>query len=278
MEGLSIRLVPFTLQKANKGKMKNGHGNGQDKAGRMQRMKRVLILEDNTAAAYSLEKAVKNLDANAEVTCVTQYTDACMMVTDRFFDLFIVDIILDKSYAHDTSGLEFISFLRNMKQYEFAPVIITTSLDSPKMHAYDKLHCYQYLEKPYDMKDVEKVIEKALRVPQRMDEDNYIYLKNEGYIWPQQINKIVYVYYKDRKVIVKSVDGINSFFYKSVSDIKNHLPGSHFFQCNRNTIINKKYIYKVDVIGNKIILKNEYGTFEIGKTFRKRVYEELTNG
>ena len=65
----------------------------------MQRMKRVLILEDNTVAAYSLEKAVKNMDLNAEVTCVTQYVDACMMVTDRFFDLFIVDIILDKSYV-----------------------------------------------------------------------------------------------------------------------------------------------------------------------------------
>ena len=143
-------------------------------------MKRVLILEDNTVAVYSLEKAVKNMDLNAEVTCVTQYVDACMMVTDRFFDLFIVDIILDKSYVHDTSGLEFISFLRNMKRYEFAPVIITTSLDSPKMFAYDELHCYQYLEKPYAIKDVEQVIEKALKVPQRMDEDNYIYLKNEG--------------------------------------------------------------------------------------------------
>lgn len=239
-------------------------------------MKRVLILEDNTVAAYSLEKAVKNMDLNAEVTCVTQYVDACMMVTDRFFDLFIVDIILDKSYVHDTSGLEFISFLRNMKRYEFAPVIITTSLDSPKMFAYDELHCYQYLEKPYAIKDVEQVIEKALKVPQRMDEDNYIYLKNEGCVWPQRINEIVYVYYKDRKVIVKSVDGINSFFYKSVSDIKNHLPGSHFFQCNRNTIINKRYIHKVDVIRNKIILKSEYGSFEIGRTFRKKVYEGLS--
>lgn len=241
-------------------------------------MKRVLILEDDTTTAYLLEKAVKNMDLNAEVTCVTQYEDACMMVTDRFFDLFIVDIILDKSYVHDTSGLEFVSFLRNMKRYEFSPVIITTSLDSPKMFAYDKLHCYQYLEKPYTMGEAEQVIEKALRVPQRMDEDGYIYLRNEGCVWPQQINEIVYVYYKDRKVIVKSVDSMNSFFYKSLSDIKNHLPGSHFFQCNRNTIINKRYIQKVDVLRNEILLKGECGTFEIGRTFRKKVYEELTNG
>lgn len=241
-------------------------------------MKRVLILEDNTSAAYLLEKAVKNMDLNAEVTCVTQYMDACMMVTNRFFDLFIVDIVLDKNDAHDTSGLEFISFLRSIKRYEFSPVIITTSLDSPKMFAYDKLHCYQYLEKPYRTRDIEQVVEKALRVPQRMDEDNYIYLKNEGYIWPQRVNDIVYVYYKERKVTIKSVDSVDSFFYKSVSEIKNHLPGSHFLQCNRNTIINKKFILKVDVGHNEIILKDEYGAFEIGRTFRKKIYEELTNG
>ena len=111
-----------------------------------------------------------------------------------------------------------------------------------------------------------------------MDEDNYIYLKNEGYVWPQRINEIVYVYYKERKVIVKSVDGLNSFFYKSVSEIKNRLPGSHFLQCNRNTIINKRYIQKVDVKQNEIVLKEEYGAFEIGRTFKKKIYEELTNG
>lgn len=241
-------------------------------------MKRVLILEDDMTAACLLERAVKNTDLNAEVTCVSQYADACMMVMDRFFDLFIVDIVLDKSDVHDASGLEFISFLRNMKRYEFSPVIITTSLDSPKMFAYDKLHCYQYLEKPYRSRDVELVVEKALRVPQRMDEDNYIYLKNEGYVWPQRINEIVYVYYKERKVIVKSVDGLNSFFYKSVSEIKNRLPGSHFLQCNRNTIINKRYIQKVDVKQNEIVLKEEYGAFDIGRTFKKKIYEELTNG
>ena len=79
-------------------------------------MKRVLILEDDMTAACLLERAVKNTDLNAEVTCVSQYADACMMVMDRFFDLFIVDIVLDKSDVHDASGLEFISFLRNMKR------------------------------------------------------------------------------------------------------------------------------------------------------------------
>lgn len=241
-------------------------------------MKRVLILEDNIASAEMLEKAVKNQDFNAEVTWVTQYVDACMMVTNRFFDLFIVDIILDKRYVHDTSGLQFISFLREMKRYEFSPVIITTSLGEPKMFAYDTLHCYQYLEKPYMLQDVERVIRKALQVPQRMDEDNYLYLRDEGCVWSQRVSEIVYIYYKDRKVIIKSVNSIDSFVYKLTSDIKSRLPGSHFLQCNRNTIINKKYIYKVDVLKNEILLKDGYGTFKIGRAFKKKFLEELTNG
>lgn len=240
-------------------------------------MKRVLILEDNMAAAQGLERAIKNVNANIEVTWATNYHDARLLVIDKLFNLFIVDIILDSNNSNDASGLEFISYIRKIMHYEFTPVIVTTSLEGPKMFAYDSLHCYQYLEKPYSLRDASRIIENALKIPQKADEDNYIYLRNEGVILPQRVNEIVYIYYKDRKVIIRSIDGVTNFYYKSIAEIRRQLFSNNFVQCNRNTILNRRYVWKIDALKNKVMLKEGYGEFLIGVTYRKKVYEELTN-
>lgn len=241
-------------------------------------MKKILIVEDNDMAAERLERIIKDVSCAIETARAASFEEARAFLVKEAFTLFIVDIILDTTDPNDASGLDFIMFLRRMKQYEFAPVIITTSLADPKLYAYDSLHCYQYLEKPFDGEKAREIIGKALQMPQRTDDDLCIHLRDEHTILAQKINEIIYLYYKDRKLVLKSVNGVSRFYYKSIAEVKRQLFSNDFVQCNRNTLLNRNYIWKVDNSNNKVILKDNYGEFAIGVTYRRKLYEEFING
>lgn len=238
-------------------------------------MKKILILEDDCEAAKRLEKIIGAINGNIEIFYVANYADACKIVFEEVFTLFIVDIVLDRKDPNDASGLDFIRFLRGICQYEFSPVIITTGIADSKLYAYDNLHCYQYLEKPYKTEQVQAAIEQALKIPQKEEQDRYIHLRDDDTILAQKVNEIVYVYYKDRKLILRSVDGVSVFYYRSLRQIKGQLFSNHFVQCNRNTLVNRKFVWKIDVANGKLKLKGTYGNLIIGTTYKRKISEEF---
>lgn len=69
--------------------------------------------------------------------------------------MFVVDIVLDIAMPNDASGIKFARDMRNLQQYKFTPIIFLTSLHDPEIYAYRELHCYGYVEKPFDPKEVE---------------------------------------------------------------------------------------------------------------------------
>ena len=58
--------------------------------------------------------------------------------------------------------MEFAREVRNDSRYVFTPVIMITSLASLELAAYRELHCYQYILKPYQREEIEKLIQKVL--------------------------------------------------------------------------------------------------------------------
>ncbi|MGN0132345.1 MAG: LytR/AlgR family response regulator transcription factor [Lachnospiraceae bacterium] len=238
-------------------------------------MKKILILEDDYDAAERLRKIICSINGNIEVFHVASCSDACKIVFEEVFTVFIVDIVLDRRDPNDASGLDFIRFLREIGQYEFSPVIITTAIADSKLYAYDNLHCYQYLEKPFHMEQVRAAIEQALKMPQKKEQERYIHLRDDSTVLAQKVEEIVYVYYKNRKLVLRSIDGVSIFYYRSLSEIRKQLFSNDFLQCNRNTLVNRKFIWKVDMVNGKIKLKEKYGELLIGTTYRRKICEEF---
>lgn len=240
-------------------------------------MKKVLIVEDNQEAITLLKNVISQMNGNIEVYCAGDYDTACRLVFEEVFTLFIVDIILNRKNPNDASGLDFIRFLRGTEQYVFSPVIITSALADSKLYAYDNLHCYQYLEKPFRVEQARAVIEQALKMPQQKEQERYIHLRDDSTVMAQKVEEIVYVYYKDRKLVLRSIDGVSVFYYKSLKEIKKQLFSNCFLQCNRNTLVNRRYIWKADMAHGRLKLKGNYGELLIGTTYRRKICEELAN-
>ncbi len=79
----------------------------------------------------------------------------------------LLDINLDMNDKEDISGITFAREVRMRREYAFTPIVMITSLANMELTAYRELHCYQYLIKPYNEKDIEKLAGKLLFCPSR---------------------------------------------------------------------------------------------------------------
>lgn len=243
----------------------------------IEKAKKVLIVEDSQYAAKMLKNILNEVDCSLQVYSCQSYKEARETANKENIGIFLVDIILDENKDHDESGLKFVNEIRNTSTYKYSPVIFITSLAEPKMYAYDQLHCYQYIEKPFKAEDVKKVIIEALEMSDRYEGETYVSIRDGGTIVKEKIQNIVYMISKDRKLVIQSTEGTETFYYKTIAEMKKTLLRSDFFQCNRNTIVNRKFIWKIDMGKGEILLRDNYGTIDFGRIYKKRINEEFSD-
>ena len=240
-------------------------------------MKSVLVVEDNRKAAVLVEKILKEIDGSIRVSFATDCEKAKQMLLQEDFHLFVVDILLNNSNPNDATGLDFVQFLRGFKKYEYTPVVITTSVAEMKDHAYDNLDCYKYLEKPYDRERAKAVLKKALEMPLEYDKNQYFHIRTDGIVRAVKCKEIVYIQYDRRKVCFCLTNGFLEIYYKSLTEIYKELPEGMFLRCGKDAIVNRGYIEYADFKVGMLYLVKPYPEIAIGRTYKKKVLEELTN-
>lgn len=207
---------------------------------------------------------------------VDNIRDAYQCAAEKTLDLFIVDIILDRSQTNDSSGLKFIEHIRQIKHYSFTPVIVVTALEDSRLYTYEKLHCYGFVEKPFDEDHLKRLAEEALRFPGINEKRKTLYFRKDGIIQAVERESIVYVesinhvlhIHTNRKDVMRIP-------YMTIAKLIEEADSNDFIQCSRNTVINKRYIHNLDITNRIIQLKGEMGRVEIGIMYKNQVKELL---
>lgn len=231
-------------------------------------MKRVLIVEDNEKHMEALSKLLSNVE-DVQVVKAYNMTEACYMLSLYEFSLFLIDIVLDTKHSNDVSGMKLVKHIREIGKYQFTPIIFITSLEDPKLCAYRDLHCYQYIEKPFDIEYVYSVIKAALKYENVNHKNDYAYFKKDGILYSVAIKDIVYIEINRRKIIIHTVSDCLELGYHTISEILDKLSSEDFFRCNRGTIINIKFIELVDYSNRYVKLHNIVDSLEIGPSMKK---------
>lgn len=247
-----------------------------DSVGYAVNMKRnVLIIEDNKTCREALAELTQKCDTVGAVFCVDNSADAYKYAIEEEIDLFLVDIVLDGEKAHDVSGIVFVDRLREIKRYEFTPVIFITSLVDEAMNAFHNLHCFDYIEKPFDMEKVRKVINAALKAPLSDDREKEVfYYKKDGVLYALNFDRIIYLEAYFRNITIYTLDETVELNYMSLKQIIAELPRKLFIQCSRNAVVNRMFIEYVDK-ANQIVKLRNGGTVKIGGKMKKGFFEEL---
>ena len=240
-------------------------------------MKKVLILEDNLATVTFLQKIIDEMDIKTEVYIFEKVDRAYQCALEHDIDLFLVDVILEPKVPGDTSGLKFIESIRKVRKYVLAPVIVLTGLEDSKLYTYEKLHCYSFVEKPFEPQQVKRLIGQCFSYQEKgMEEDKTLYFRKDGIIFAVDVSDIVYVstrrqiidiHTKRRDTLTIPYVSLKRFLSDSNSDC--------FVQCSRCCVINKKYVENIDYTNRIIGLKENYGTVEIGLRYRSQLRDEL---
>lgn len=239
-------------------------------------MKRnVLIIEDDRACREALAELTRKCDTVGAVFCVDNSADAYKYALEEEIDLFLVDIMLNGTSTHDVSGVVIVDRLRQIKRYEFTPVIFVTSLVDEAMNAFHKLHCFDYIEKPFDIKQVEKTINTALKMPLTDDRENAVlYYRKDGILYALNIDRIIYLETSLRSVTIYTTDEAIELPYASLKQFWDELPRKYFIRCNRNAVVNRQFIEYVDKVNQVVKLRNGK-VVKIGGKMKKGFFDEL---
>ena len=239
--------------------------------------KNILVVEDNE---YYMKLICSALDKVTDINILKAScsAEAYKYAMETSISVFIVDVILDTNVLGDVSGIKFVERIRTIDKYKFAPVIITTTLEDPKLHSYSYLHCYRYFEKKYDINELLETVLEVLKFSPHKETAKIIYYKREGLLFSINVDDIVYIENCNRYIQYHCIDGVHKAPYRSCKRTIEELESGDFIQCSKNTIVNRKYVLCVDGINRYINLVNGYGTLEIGPRMKKEFMNRLKNG
>lgn len=241
-------------------------------------MKTVLIVEDNARSMEMLVKIVEGVRTDVVVKTAFRLEDAIILAAKNNIDLFMVDIILDTSNPGDVSGMNFAEHIRTFPKYKYTPIIFTTSLEDPELHAYSDIHCYYYVEKPYDVKKVSSIISEALEIPKISKEIPNVFFRKDGILYKKKISEIIYIENSRMGQTVYCTNGNLKLSYKPMKMILEELGKEWFVQCNRYVIVNRDYIDQIDIVNRYIQLKGIKQKIELGNSFKKNFLKDVIDG
>ena len=239
--------------------------------------KNILVLEDNNSAREMLVKCISEMECNIEIYQASNFMEACSVCMMFTIDVFLVDIILDATDRGDVSGLTFVEKIREMDKYRFTPVIFITSLEDPKLYTYTNIHSFAYVEKPYSPTHIRKVVQEALYYTTARSKESNLYFRKDGIIYSVSSSEIVYMEIINHKLYIQTIRERMSMSYKTCRRIMKEVGNERFMQCSRSTIVNKAFIKGFDMGNRYLILKDGYGTVEVGSTYAKIIKMQFQN-
>lgn len=238
-------------------------------------MAKVLILEDKREARDLLVRMVKEIEAGAQVFAVDNEDAAYAVAMKRTVDVFLVDIILHPENSGDQSGAVFAKNIRNIEKYLFAPIIFVTSLYDTELCMFSEVHCYGFVEKPFDIERTKKLITGAMRYHTDDNRDKTYIFHAEGLLGCILVDDIIYIESRKHKLYIYTIRDEIILPYKTCRKILEEIDSDDFEMCNRGTIVNMKYIERIDSVSRYIYLRNSERVLEIGSILKKKFIEKF---
>lgn len=244
-------------------------------------MIRVLILEDNKKSLQAITAMVKQVSAQIEVLPADSVlkAQAYLDETQQRIHAFLLDINLDAGNEDDQGGIEFARKVRRYKAYAFTPIVMITSVANLELQAYRELHCYQYILKPYQPEDVEKLIKDVLFQAGGSVQQS-ITVKKDGINYKIVCSRIICIKAITRGIeltlLSKNGKDVETMTipYLTIHKLKEQLPEDMFIQTHRMFVVNKEHIEAVDYVNRFIQMKHQI-TVEIGVTHRNEIKNRI---
>ncbi|MBO5813578.1 MAG: response regulator transcription factor [Alistipes sp.] len=223
---------------------------------------KVLIIEDETAAARNLQSMLESIEPDIEVVGITE---SIIDTIDWFAENPMPDIVFMDIHIADGESFRIFDSVDIS-----APIIFTTAYDQYALEAF-KVNSIDYLLKPLKEEDLHRAMDKWRRIThterneyrhridtmiseQHQRSDMFlVHVKDK--IVPLQAADIAYFYTSNERVTAHLLDGTSLPMDKTLEALQSSLSEHDFFRANRQFIVARKAVKDISVwFGSRLSL------------------------
>jgi two-component system LytT family response regulator len=232
-------------------------------------MGNILIVEDDSIISNGLKKIVEEIDASSNIYS-TGYAEEALKISKKIdIDVFLLDIQLE-----DYSGMELAKELRDISKYKLVPIVFITAIPTRELIAFKRIHCYDYIIKPFRKEEVVKVVTTLIKYGTNNTESKKISILQSGVSILIDEKDIIYIESNNRNLYVHTVEETMEIHNYWLKNMKKRL-SDNFIKCHKSYIVNKDFITYVEHIKNLIYLKNVKEVIPIGRKYKEEILKEM---
>ena len=216
---------------------------------------RVVIIEDETAAAQNLSAILHKVCPNLEVVATI---DTVVDSVEFFNSAPQLDIVFMDIHLADGSSFRIFDSVNVT-----TPIIFTTAYDQYAIEAF-KVNSIDYLLKPINEESVRRAIEKWQRLTsveradytsrinevaqkQKTQQQQVFLVHFRDKIIPLQIDDIAFFHTSEERVLAYCFNGSKYQIDMTLETLQSKLPSEQFFRANRQFIISQKAVKDISV-------------------------------
>jgi DNA-binding LytR/AlgR family response regulator len=226
-------------------------------------MRRVIIVEDETAAVVNLRSMLVNIEPDVEIV---EVLESVAEAVESFSahpeaDVVFMDIHLADGDSFRIFGSVDIDI----------PIIFTTAYDEYALEAF-KVNSVDYLLKPFKEEDLRRALDKLDRLSvreQRSERDRRdsmvreaqseevqtMLLRYKDKLIPVAIEDVAYFYTFEERVTLTTLNGDTYPVDKTLESLSQQLSSEKFFRANRQFIVSRRAVKDIAVwFGSRLAL------------------------
>lgn len=244
-------------------------------------MYNILVLEDDCIQLKTLSDIIKQSGEIYQVYEATNTAEAIKIAKQEMIDLFYIDINLKNE-----SGLNFALEIRKIERYRLNWIIFVTIYKEYMLSAFKKIHCYDYILKPYNKENIQRITKLLLsesnaQVAATEIKEKYIIIPIKNIQVKIFVNEIIFVEVFIRTSIIHTINDSFTIDYLSLKKLNSAMEDKNILQSHRSYLVNTNYISKIektnDKTSYKIYFYNTDKTALLGNNYKKCIMDRFNN-
>ncbi|MBU3158371.1 LytTR family DNA-binding domain-containing protein [Clostridium frigoris] len=204
----------------------------------------MLIAEDDRIQRENLKKMLGEIDKSLIIYEAEDKDEALKISRENIIDIFYIDIVLKNS-----SGLDLSIEIRKIYKYEFSWIIFLTTHVEYITQAFKEVHCYDYILKPYDKKDLINMSKKIILrqgINTVIKRKYVVFNLGDGIFIKVYIDEIIFIEVYIRTCTVHTKRAKYEVKGLSLKQSLTLINSDYIIQCHKSFAVNINYIIKIE--------------------------------
>ncbi len=240
----------------------------------------ILIAEKHNTIQSKVEQVLSSTYEDIKIHVVHSKEKALLVSKEYSIDIFFIDM----NFCNN-KGYDFAVQLRKTSKYALSWIIFISEELDYIVQAFKKIHCFDYIIKPFTEDHVKELEEKLIKSILKSNTQKNLHRKNiifdiEGKLIKVYVDEIYFIEINQKLCTVYTKKSIYKSKKLTLRKVLDMINDSYFRQSHKSFAVNIRYIKNIEKISNKqwdISFDNYDRCALLGPKFYDQIIEKFKN-